>query len=512
MSMMIYNDDLWGRYVKKVEEKFKIKKYPHFDPYFNFPKEKERLHKIVGDPTGRAVAAHPFLPLVKILVKTPRYRYQEEDGSYSLETKVRPISFASHFDGYIYGFYSFGLNEIYQSYIKEHGFDKSVFAYRTDLDGKCNIQFAKEVFDEIKLRGECTAIALDIKGYFDSIDHGILKEKWCKVLDINSLPIDQYKIFRSLTNYSYVNRSSLLKHFSINLEKKLRKKEYWQILLDLIPDDVAGSSFREKFDLIRKAKLIIANKPKKNKDGTLTQKGIPQGSPISALLSNIYLIDFDDYLCKYGLKEGFEYRRYCDDIMIICPVEKANAIMEVLTHEITDKYKLTIQSKKTEVIDFALNEKGIIRAYKREFDATSQTYILPEISQANYKNLQYLGFEFNGQNIYVRPGSLSRYFRKMKGRIVRSVIMAYSPNSKSNIINKQQIFHRYSHLGKRNFLSYAYNASKRHYTNSKGAVKEGLDSPSIRRQLAAHFRIINQEIAKTSSQRAKQLGLKQVKE
>ena len=238
---MLYSDDLWGRYVKKVEDKFKIKKYPHFDPYFNFPKEKERLHKIVGDITGRSVAEHPFLPLVKILAKTPRYKHQEIDDSYSLETKIRPISFASHFDGYIYGFYSFGLNEIYQKYIKVKGFDKSVLAYRTDLDGKCNIQFAKEVFDEIKLRGECTAIAIDIRGYFDSIDHKILKEMWCKVLGISTLPTDQYRIYRSLTNYSYVNKSSLLKHFKINLEKKRRKKEHWQTLLDLIPDDLGGS-------------------------------------------------------------------------------------------------------------------------------------------------------------------------------------------------------------------------------------------------------------------------------
>jgi len=242
--MMIYNDDLWGRYVKKVEEKFKIKKYPHFDPYFNFTKEKERLHKIVRDTTGRAVAAHPFLPLVKILIKTPRYRYQEEDSSFSLETKIRPISFASHFDGYIYGFYSFGLNEIYQRYIKAHGFYKSVLAYRTDLNGKCNIQFAKEVFDEIKLRGECTAITIDIKGYFDSIDHDILKEMWCQVLGISSLPIDQYKIYRSLTNYSYVNKSSLLKHFDINLEIKRRKKEYWQTLLDRLSGILARSACR----------------------------------------------------------------------------------------------------------------------------------------------------------------------------------------------------------------------------------------------------------------------------
>ena len=56
----------------------------------------------------------------------------------------------------------------------------------------------------------------------------------------------------------------------------------------------------------------------------------------------------------------------------------------------------------------------------------------------NFKNLQYLGFEFNGQSIYVRPGSLSRYFRKMKARIVKTVSMAYSTNSKSDKINKNK--------------------------------------------------------------------------
>jgi len=328
---------------------------------------------------------------------------------------------------------------------------------------------------------------------------------------VDILPDDQYKIYRSLTRYSYINLASFLKHFKINLEKRKKKKEHWQSLLDLIPDETAGASFREKFNLLRNRKLIVPNKPKKNPDGTMAQKGIPQGSALSALLSNIYLIDFDDYMSRYGEMEGFIYRRYCDDILLICPLEKANAIMQTLVHEIQDKYKLTIQAKKTEVIDFVQNENGVIRSFKRYFDASSKTFISPSISQKNYRNLQYLGFEFNGQNIYIRPGSLSRYFRKMKSRIVRTVLMAYSNYSKSNIISKQQIFHRYSHLGKRNFLSYVYNASKKNYTNSKGDVKEGLDSPSIKRQLSAHFRIINQEIVKTSGQRAKQLGIKKMK-
>ena len=59
----------------------------------------------------------------------------------------------------------------------KRGSAECILAYRSDL-GKCNIQFAKEAFDQVRKRGECTAIALDIKGYFDNIDHETLKEKW----------------------------------------------------------------------------------------------------------------------------------------------------------------------------------------------------------------------------------------------------------------------------------------------------------------------------------------------
>jgi len=496
---MLYSEDIWNKYVEKIEGKFALKKYPQFDPYFDFPKKKEQIHELVKDPSGKKIAQHSFLPLVKILIKTPRYRYQENEGVYGLETKIRPISFASHFDNYIYGFYSFAINDKYQDYIKERGFDDCVLAYRNDLDGKCNIQFAKEIFDIIRDKKYCTAIALDIKGYFDSIDHVILKEKWCKVIEDSDLPIDQYKIYRSLTKYSYVNKNSILKHFKIDLNKKNKNYEHWQTLLDLIPNQVAGKSFNDKFELLRRRNLIVTNKPtQKNSEVS----GIPQGSSMSALLSNIYLIDFDEYLYQLGQKMGFIYRRYCDDILIICNGNDTNRIKNLVVNEINSRYKLIIQDKKTEIVDFKDDQKGRLRAFKRIYNPETKTFNSTDNLEHNYKNLQYLGFEFNGQSIYVRPASLSRYFRKMKARIVKTVMMAYSDNSKSSVINKQQIYHRYSHLGKRNFIQYSLNASKKYYSNSDGVLKEGMNSKSIKRQISAHFAIILREIQKTSEQRA----------
>lgn len=501
----LYTDKLWQRYYDKVvdgKEQFVIKKYPQLDPFFDFKKDSDKIKKLVSDGSLESINNHSFLPFVKILTKTPRFRYQEAEKQYALDTKIRPIAFASHFDTYIYGFYAFALNERYQEYITSNKFDECILAYRTDLDGKCNIQFAKEIFDivkdRIKKNNSCSAIAIDITGYFDNIDHSILKEKWRKILGLLVLPIDQYKVFRSLTKYSYISKNSILKHFEIDLDKC---DKHWQSLLDLIPDSIAGSTFKDKLNLLRKRKLIVVNKEKINKkDGKIEHRGIPQGSAMSAVLSNIYLIDFDNWLKEQSIILDFTYRRYCDDIIIICNVADAKKINKKLVQEI-EKYKVTIQNKKTELIEFKANSKGVIRAFNKTKIYKNNATINNQNEQQYYKNLQYLGFEFNGQNIYIRPGSLSRYFRKMKGRIIKSIVMSYSDKSKKNKVLKKQIFERYSHLGKRNFLSYAINSSKEFYSNSKGVKKEGMNSMSIKRQLISHFSILEKCIDNKSFQR-----------
>lgn len=506
----LYSPEIWEKFSEKygtTEDQFELKKYPQLDPYFNFFKNKNEIKDLVSDPELKKVASHSFIPFVKILTKTPRYRYQENEASYSLDTKIRPIAFASHFDTYLYGFYSFALTEIYQKYIRANGFSDCVLAYRTDLEGKCNIQFAKEVFDSIKNKinegKSCSVIALDITGYFDNIDHTTLKEKWCKVLGLSELPIDQYKVYRSLTKYNYVNKDSILKHFNVNLNKLKKNGIKWQTLLDLIPNEINGSTFNKKFDLLRERKLIITNLPKKTKNKELQFRGIPQGSAMSALLSNIYLIDFDKWLTELGTNLHFTYKRYCDDLIVICETKDVNYINTEILKKIKE-YNLTIQPKKTELIEFKNNSAGKIRSFNKKKIDEAKAKLNSSNEKEYYKNLQYLGFEFNGQNIYIRPGSLSRYFRKVKGRIVKTVMMAYSKKSKHDIIKKRQIFEKYSHFGDRNFISYAKNAAKEIYYNSRKEPKEGMDSLSIKRQIAAHFRIIENEIAKTSEQRYNQ--------
>lgn len=97
----------------------------------------------------------------------------------------------------------------------------------------------------------------------------------------------------------------------------------------------------------------------------------------------------------------FTYRRYCDDIIIICNTTDATEINKKLVKEI-EKYRVTIQSKKTELIEFKANSKGVIRAFNKSKINKNKATVNSQNEQQYYKNLQYLGFDFNGQNIYIR--------------------------------------------------------------------------------------------------------------
>lgn len=483
LEKMLFSEDIWNQWVARIEDGFDSKSYIHFDHPFDFPRRKEEIKSYFTTP-GK-ISKHNFLPLIKIITKTPRFKFQDDLHIYNLETKERPISFASHLDTFLYGFYSYALTELYQKYIKDQGFDSCILAYRTDLNGKCNIQFAKEAFEEIRAKGPCTALALDIKGYFDSIDHGILKTMWCKILGQERLESDDYAVYKSLTKYAYVKQTTLLKHFELKIKGKSIKRpiSYSNIL--------RGKTLSEKLNSLREDDIIVVNKMHEElPEGKKRYFGIPQGSSLSALLSNVYLLDFDEFMFKLGNEQNFVYRRYCDDILIVCQTKDAADLQKIAIDKIKDEFHLTIQDKKVEMIEFAFNSKNQIRAFNLKKIAQELPSQLNSSNENRYyKNLQYLGFEFTGQTIIIRNSSLSRYFRKMRARIVKTVGMAYGKSGVSDRVFKEQIFHRYTHLGKRNFLHYAYHASQKEYRVRKG-LRMGMDSPAIRKQLARHFEIV----------------------
>lgn len=75
-------------------------------------------------------------------------------------------------------------------------------------------------------------------------------------------------------------------------------------------------------------------------------EGTPQGGPLSPLLSNIMLDDFDKELEKRGLR----FARYADDCNIYVKSEKAGQrVMEASVRYLTEKLKLKVNQQKSAV-------------------------------------------------------------------------------------------------------------------------------------------------------------------
>ncbi len=442
LGLLVYALIYW-RIVFLIEWYQKVNKkrrgYPHFDLNIT-PKTTVSL---ITSP--EEISIHQFYPLIRFQKEERKYIKSKIKGtSPEIEIKSRDIYYASHKDSLIYSWYSTILEFFYEKTIADKPFKNSVIAYRK-LGNKSNIDFAHEVFEYIKSRKSCVAITIDIKHFFDSLDHGLVKKSWREILGLDFLPKDHYKIYRSITKYAYVDREKLYEEFNV------KGKNHTQRICSI-------EDFRK---IVRGKSLICKNQLK---------IGIPQGTPISSCVSNIYMMNFDKSVYRYTSNAKAFYRRYSDDIVIVCSLSYKNKIMSMLKRNLK-RVNLETNSKKTSVIYFKRDRGNNLNAYSEK---------------GTLANLQYLGFHFNGENYYIRPSSLSRYYNKMKKAVRRSSQKAYKNKNNKKIFGKK-IYKMFTHLGKRNFISYAQLASKK------------MDSNSIRMQIKAHMKKIIVAINKHST-------------
>src|SRR5690606_14828177 len=112
--------------------------------------------------------------------------------------------------------------------------------------GKSNIEFAFDAFQKIKAMGNCTAIGYDISGFFDNLDHVLLKNAWYRLLGTDLLPPDHYAVFKSLTKFSQVERKAVYKALGISEHNP--------------PNDLRRVCTPKEFrEIIRKSGLINTN-------------------------------------------------------------------------------------------------------------------------------------------------------------------------------------------------------------------------------------------------------------
>ncbi|MDX2306311.1 MAG: reverse transcriptase domain-containing protein [Microscillaceae bacterium] len=499
----------------KNSDWFRIKHYPHIG-YPLTSKDKKKMCSYVKNKNK--ISTHSFLPFIHKVIKKRRFRksYDEvgnllNDGKrVVLKPKERDIFYASHLDSCVFSYYGYLLGKKYEKSLEKKDLVEIVTAYRRVpifengklVRNKCNIDFANDIFNFIRQNQDKELITLtfDIKNFFDSLDHEILKKAWCNVLNQSKLDDDHYNVYRNITKFSFVEEKDLFNLFKDKIIVKtktgsIRKKKVSKLKYMYSQNAIAFCE-RKDIHIIRKKSLIRNNKYFESK---LRNFGICQGSSISPILANIYMLEFDEFLNSELKKMAGLYRRYSDDMVIVCAKENKTNIISLVKDNLRDLAKLEIQDQKTQAFHFYKENDRLVCL--QEFN---------EIINSNSKkrNFEYLGFSFDGEKAWLKTSTLAKFYRKMKLNVRRGKYYSKVINNDTRgQIFKRRIYKKFSYVGARRYFkyervkgttdqwrksSYKYNWGN-FITYAKLAINT-LKNNGIRSQIKRHWKILNDQI------------------
>lgn len=420
------------------------KPYAHFDWRTDIGQQRE----YIADPDK--IAKHGFYPFIHYEKRT--LKYSKKKGR---KEKKRDICYAAHIDRCIYQYYSFLLNTFYNERVKKDGTSASAVAYRTDLHEN-NIHFSKRAFDFIMAKSPVHVMIGDFTGFFDNLDHAYLKQQWCSLVGVDRLPSDHFKVFKNITAYSKMELTDLLRLNGLEDTKSDRKK------LNGMTRVLTPEQFKENRSLIQKH---------------VEPYGIPQGSPISGILANVYMLDVDKQINNAVNELGGMYIRYSDDFMIILPdAPEIDAAKELkrIADMVKQAPRLTLEPSKTQYFRF---ENGVLTDCGKFFH---------ENADDSSRTINFLGFSFDGQKVRIRSKTVSKYYYRMYRKARNIAKMGgYTPDGKR--ITGENLYMTYSRKGAKkgpgNFLTYV----------NRAASEYGLNEP-IKRDTRKHMQKIRKAL------------------
>ena len=361
------------------------KGYSHFDERTSLANGKTRAK--VLNPGW--VASHGFWPLIHVTAKRHRFVGGDSTSPSYLKRKVREIRYCSHIDRCIFQRYAFLADRQYNKKVDGTLIDDCAIAYRTNK-GRDNVFYAKKVFDFIKSCRNCLVLVTDFKDFFDGIEHRRLKCALRELMGIPTLPNDWYAVFKSVTCYSDWAWDDLVRINGLTHDHAVRRK----------------MNEKETVITAEQFKNNASHCVRRNKSG----RGIPQGSPMSAVFSNIYMMDLDQEISRIVFGYDGLYLRYCDDVVVVIPAdgfgEESLALNRLngVFDKLSSYSGVAVQEEKTDRYQFE-GERG--RGEVRKISATGE--ILDSLSR-----IDYLGFTFDGSSIRLRGKTISKYHYRMR--------------------------------------------------------------------------------------------------
>ena len=514
--------------------------YLHITPKIDILKKYEEIFTKVKDEVF--VGRHGFFPLIHSVIKErkfkklpkgkPRGHSYKEKGKYKKTAKLRPLHYATHIDSMIFGYYAELLLNLYEEELEKYaGLPDCVTAYRKigidefddseepsedgeeqkELVGKSTIHFAHEAFEEIKKRATdgCVVLMFDIKSFFSELNHDKLKEAWCGLLKVSRLNADHFNVFKAATEFRYILKNDL----RIKQGTRGRRSSFNERKLASIRKNQGIEAFFESVEDFRNAiknrELTVFKHPFMKNNVPV---GIPQGLPISAVLANLYLLEFDKEVLK-TVVDGFGgfYRRYSDDIMVICKPEQADDTEKFILDEII-KSHVKISTEKTEKYLFKY-----FQISPRKNKLTS--ILLSKNSSAIGKPLTYLGFEFYGEKTLIKSSNLAKFYRRMistvKKKANRAINISKHTSSGPAIfrgglkrtysilkLETEQQFTKRKKLVRNSYGQYSMEfeeVKRRSGTNYFSYAKRAsviMNEPAIKNQIRNHKRIFNSAITR----------------
>ena len=445
----------------------KFKKYPNIGLPLT-GKDDEWIRRYVTNESN--IKKHKFSPLIHRKIVQRRYRpiayaLKNDSGKRQrtvLEKKTRHIYYPTHIDSIIFSYYNQSISNKYEEYLSDKPYSTAVVAYRKipiegiEYKNKSNIEFAFEAFKFIDTNKnkKLSVIVADVTSFFDNLNHRILHKNWKRILGLDSLPDDHYKVYKNLINYSYVDEVDLFHRFKndlivkryipnnstvTELKNKKVKKMYNMRRENVVAYCTIKNFYKFGSDMIRHNKPYNAfTRIALEKS---VKKGIPQGTPLSATLANIYMLDFDEHIFTEADSRNAFYQRYSDDIIIVCDQNDETYFSKLIKDEIENQVKLEIQSSKTNIYRYELNQDNILAG----------GIVVNNIVTTN-KQLEYLGFNYDGSKVRVKACGFSKFYRSMKKAFRRGAHFAKATHIPSNSLFESKLYNRYTHYGSKRRL------------------------------------------------------------